>query len=188
MILSENHDIIHDIIPFSMKSCMISEKPDFSSLSCAIIICFRLCYHIHLAIYRLWYQQLMIMAMISAMIYPLISTTSYIIALWYQNFLISCQNFHVFVAVIMVPARRDGAACGRHAPAAPPPPASPSHAKPRCIEAIGASSMDLEFKLEWYYSSSCGTGMASQRSPARPVGRGPGKCSSCYYVLGIGQS
>ena len=70
----------------------------------------------------------------------------------------------------MLPARRDGAACGRHAPAAPPPPASPSHAKRRCIEAIGASSMDLEFKLEWYYSSSCGTGMASQRSLARPVG------------------
>ena len=64
----------------------------------------------------------------------------------------------------------------------------PSHAKPRCIEAIGASSMDLEFKLEWYYSSSCGTGMASPRSPGRPVGRGPGKCSSCYYVLGIRQS
>jgi len=162
---------------------------DFS-LSCAIFIWFRLCYYSNITIFRLWYQQLMILAMISAMLYPLISTTSYIIALWYQNFLISCQNFHVFVAVIMVPARRDGAACGRHAPAAPPPPASPSHAKRRCIEAIGASSMDLEFKLEWYYSSSssCGTGMASQRSPARPVGRGPGKCSSCYYVLGIGQS
>ena len=98
------------------------------------------------------------------------------------------SQFHVFVAVIMLPARRDGAACGRHAPAAPPPPASPSHAKRRCIEAIGASSMDLEFKLEWYYSSSCGTGMASPRSPGRPVGRGPGKCSSCNYVLGIGQS
>ena len=93
------------------------------------------------------------------------------------------SQFHVFVAVIMVPARRDGAACGRHAPAAPPPPASPSHAKRRCIEAIGASSMDLEFKLEWYYSSSCGTGMASQRRALSG-----GKCSSCYYVLGIGQS
>ena len=121
--------------------------------------------HIHLAIYRLWYQQLMILAMNSAMIYPLISTTSYIIALWYQNFLISYQNFHVFVADIMVLARRDGAACGRHAPAAPPPPASPSHAKRRCIEAIGASSMDLEFKLEWYYSSSCGTAVLVYGQP-----------------------
>ena len=171
---------------FFVISYMISQKPDFSRLS--VIIC--ICYHIHIAIFRLWYQQLMILAMISAMLYPLISTTSYIIALWYQNFLISCQNFHDFEAEIMVPARRDGAACGRHAPAAPPPPASPSHAKRRCIEAIGASSMDLEFKLEWYYSSSCGTGMASPRSPGRPqdVGRGPGKCSSCNYVLGIGQS
>ena len=96
--------------------------------------------------------------------------------------------YQLIVTDFMLPARRDGAACGRHAPAAPPPPASPSHAKRRCIEAIGASSMDLEFKLEWYYSSSCGTGMASPRSPGRPVGRGPGKCSSCYYVLGIGQS
>ncbi len=97
----------------------------------------------------------------------------------------SFQIFHDFEAEIMVLARRDGAACGRHAPAAPPPPASPFHAKRRCIEAIGASSMDLDFKLEWYYSSSCGTGMASQRSPGRPVGRCQGKCSSCYYVLGI---
>ena len=86
--------------------------------------------------------------------------------------MISCQNFHDFEAEIMVPARRDGAACGRHAPAAPPPPASPSHAsaKRRCIEAIGASSMDLEFKLEWYYSSSCGTGPGHGQPTARPVG------------------
>ncbi len=62
---------------------------------------------------------LMILAMISLLIYPLISTTSYIIAPWYQI-------FHVIVAYVMVPARRDGAACGRHASAAPPPPASPS--------------------------------------------------------------
>ena len=103
-----------------------------------------------------------------------------------SEFLISFQKFHVIVTDFMLPARLDGAACGRHAPAAPPPPASPSHAKRRCIEAIGASSMDLEFKLEWYYSSSCGTGMASQRSPGRPVGRSPEKCSSCYYVVGIG--
>ena len=176
MILSQNHDIIHDIIPFSMISYMISEKPDFSSLSCAIIICFRLCYHINITIFRLWYQQLMISA-------PVISSTPYIIALWYHNFSDIMSQFYVFIAVIMVPARRDGAACGRHAPAAPPPPASPSHAKRRCIEAIGASSMDLEFKLEWYYSSSCGTGMASQRRALSG-----GKCSSCYYVLGIGQS
>jgi hypothetical protein len=166
------YDIMYDIT-----------KPAFSSLSCATTLWFRLCYHIHITIFWLWYQQLMILAMISAMIYPLISTTSYIIALWYHSPLISCQNFHVIVAVIMVPARRDGAACGRHAPAAPPPPASPSHAKRRCIEAIGASSMDLEFKLEWYYSSSCGTGMASQRRALSG-----GKSSSCYYVLGIGQS
>ena len=181
MILSENYDIIHDIIGFSMISYMISEKPDFLRLSCANLSWFCLCYHSNITIFRLWYQQLMILAMILAMLYALISTTSDIIALWYQN-------FHVIVTDFMLPARRDGAACGRHAPAAPPPPASPSHAKRWCIEAIGASSMDLEFKLEWYYSSSCGTGMASQRSPGRPVGRGPGKCSSCNYVLGIGQS
>ena len=165
----------------SMISCMISQKPAFSSLSCATTLWFRLCYHSNITIFRLWYQQLMILAMILAMLYALISTTSDIIALWYQN-------FHDIITDFMLPARRAGAACGRHAPAAPPPPASPSHAKRQCIEAIGASSMDLEFKLEWYYSSSCGTGMASPRSPGRPVGRGPGKCSSCYYVLGIGQS
>ena len=37
-IIHENRDIIHDIIPFLMISYMISEKPDFSSLSCAKII------------------------------------------------------------------------------------------------------------------------------------------------------
>jgi hypothetical protein len=105
--------------------------------------------------------------MISA---PVISSTPYIIALWYHNFSDIMSQFYVFIAVIMVPARLDGAACGRHAPAAPPPPASPSHAKRRCIEAIGASSMDLEFKLEWYYSSSCGTGPGHGQPTARPVG------------------
>jgi hypothetical protein len=159
------------------------KKPDFLRLSCAIIISFRLCYRINITIFWLWYQQLMILAMISLLIYPLISTTSYIIALWYQI-------FHVIVADIMVAARRDGAACGRHAPAAPPPPDSPSHAKRRCIETIGASSMDSEFKLEWYYSSSCGTALYGQPTVA-PCRARPGEMLNGLNLLlctGIGQS
>ena len=45
-----------------------------------------------------------------------------------------------------------------------PGPASPSHAKRRCIEAIGASCMNSEFKLEWYYS--CGTALYGQPTVA----------------------
>jgi hypothetical protein len=91
MISYKNHDIMYDIIVlaflalmilatkswyhtwyhgFSMISCMISQKPAFSSLSCATTLWFRLCYHIHITIFRLWYQQLMISAMISAMLWP----------------------------------------------------------------------------------------------------------------------
>ena len=96
--------------------------------------------------------------------------------LWYQN-------FHVIVADIMVPARLDGAACGRHAPAAPPPPAS---------HRMQSADAQKPLELPVWTRSSSWSGitvmarpyMASQRS--RPVGRGPGKCSSCYYVLGIG--
>jgi hypothetical protein len=49
---------------------------------------------------------------------PLISVCYVIIAVWYHW-------FHDMLAYIMAPARRDGAGCGRQAPGAPPPPASP---------------------------------------------------------------
>ena len=50
---------------------------------------------------------------------PLISVLRDIIAIW-------CHIFDDIIAYIMAPARRDGAGWGRHAPGAPPPPASPS--------------------------------------------------------------
>ena len=44
----------------------------------------------------------------------LISVSCDIIALWYPN-------FHDILALIMAPARQNGAGCGRYAPGAPPP-------------------------------------------------------------------
>ena len=73
---------------------------------------------------RLWYQVLMILLVISRyfqMIMPLISVTYDLYAVWYHT-------SHDILAHIMALGRRhgDGAGWGRHAPAAPPPPASPS--------------------------------------------------------------
>ena len=61
---------------------------------------------------------------------PMISVTYDIDAVWYHTF----RDIIVYImatgldilAYIMVPGRRDGTGWGRHAPAAPPPPASPS--------------------------------------------------------------
>ena len=61
---------------------------------------------------------------------PMISVTYDINAVWYHTFrdivaYIMAPACDIF-AYIMAPGRRDGAGWGRHAPAAPPPPASPS--------------------------------------------------------------
>ena len=53
------YDIIYDIIKTIIKS-----------LSCAILLWFRLLYHIHFIRFCLWYQKLMILSMISPMIWP----------------------------------------------------------------------------------------------------------------------
>ena len=61
---------------------------------------------------------------------PMISVTYDINAVWYHTF----RDIVAYImapgrdilAYIMAPGRRDGAGWGRHAPAAPPPPASPS--------------------------------------------------------------
>ena len=61
---------------------------------------------------------------------PMISVTYDIDAVWYHTF----RDIVVYImatgldilAYIMAPGRRDGAGWGRHAPAAPPPPDSPS--------------------------------------------------------------
>jgi hypothetical protein len=59
----------------------------------------------------LWYQRRY--HAITPLISLLISVCCDIIALWYHN-------FHDIIALIMAPARRNGAGCGRHAPGAPP--------------------------------------------------------------------
>ena len=53
------YDIIYDIIKTIIKS-----------LSCAILLWFRLLYHIHIIRFCLWYQELMILSMILPMIWP----------------------------------------------------------------------------------------------------------------------
>ena len=97
-------------------------KTIIKSLSCAILLWFRLLYHIHFIRFCLWYQNYVISPIISYTFHtflPMISVLRDIYAIWYHR-------FDDISAYVMVPARRDGAGWGRQAPGAPPPPASPS--------------------------------------------------------------
>ena len=105
------YDIMYDITKCNYK------KP-FLRYSCMILAKISYIYQLVLAMISVSSDIIGTFHTITPMISFLISLSSDIIGLWYHN-------FHDILAHIMVPARQNGAGCGRHSPGAPPPLASP---------------------------------------------------------------